>query len=564
MKTILVLGVLAITFALRAQQSDDIPTVTLPQIGAGPALLLFVSDYTDAFPPLPGVLKDKPAILSTVKQLGFTDVTVLENPAKEAMKTAMSDFGRAAAKSPKASFFYFSGHGVLNNRLNYLIPANAPIETQGHLDLYAVPAEHVTGFVAGKKSAGPCLFFVDACRNNELPADEKSSEGDGVAFQRQAGMFIGYATDEGKTSGLTDQGSFFTASLAKRLLTPGRSLDDVFAGVVADVEAAPLREKQPPQKESRLRYVLHLVPDDGDELARLRRENEALKRGTPMVPGSAAVPSGSAVPQTPPVDGGAPGSSILDQGSIGKVIQIKLPGGQVMKFAYCSPGSFTMGSPASEEERGSDEDQVEVTLTKGFWMAQTECTQAQWQAVMGTSLQEQAKLGTYGKDLCGAGAELPMYFVSHDEATSFCETVQGSVTLPAGWKVALPSEAQWEYACRAGTTGAYAGTLDKVAWYSDNSDDTTHAVGSKQANAWDLYDMHGNVREWCADGYDGYDTKLPGGTDPRGATTGALRVNRGGAWIHDAALCRAALRFRNEPGFRVYYLGFRPALVPSR
>ena len=154
-----------------------------------------------------------------------------------------------------------------------------------------------------------------------------------------------------------------------------------------------------------------------------------------------------------------------------------------------------------------------------------------------------------------------MYYVSHDEATSFCESVQGSVTLPAGWKVALPSEAQWEYACRAGTSGAYAGTLDRLAWYSDNSDSTTHAVAGKQANAWGLYDMHGNVWEWCADWYD---SELPGGTDPRGATTGAYRVLRGGSWYDGAANCRAAFRVHFEPGFRNYYLGFRPALVPSR
>jgi len=194
-------------------------------------------------------------------------------------------------------------------------------------------------------------------------------------------------------------------------------------------------------------------------------------------------------------------------------------------------------------------------------MAQTECTLAQWLAVMGTSIQEQAKLGTYGKDLYGAGAELPMYYVSHDDATSFCETVQGSVTLPAGWKLALPSEAQWECACRAGTTGPYASTLDKLARYSDNSESTTHAAGGKQANAWGLYDMHGNVWEWCADWYD---SELLGGTDSRGATTGAYRVNRGGSWRSDAALCRAALRGCREPGNRRNYLGFRPALVPSR
>lgn len=257
---------IAITHALRAQQADDIPTFTLPQIGAGPALLIFVSDYggRSAFADLPGVKKDRAAMLGTVEKLGFKDVTVVENPTLDQMKGAMSDFGNTAAKSTKASFFYFSGHGVLHKNLNYLVPAHAPIETQGHLPLYAVPAEHVTGFLAGKRTAGPCLFFVDACRNNTLPADDKGAGGDGIDLDNQAGMFIGYATDEGKTSGLTQEGSLFTTSLAKRLLTPGRSVDDLFAGVVVDVEkhsqALNHAEIQPPQKMSSLRYVLHLVP----------------------------------------------------------------------------------------------------------------------------------------------------------------------------------------------------------------------------------------------------------------------------------------------------------------
>lgn len=307
MKAILFLCVLASALTLRAQQTDDIPTVTLPQIGTGPALLIFVSEYSpdSSFPPLPGVMKDKPAMVATVQKLGFTDITVLENPTRLEMDNAMTDFGRAAAKTPKASFFYFSGHGVLHNKLNYLIPAKANIRTQGHLETSALPAEHVTAFVAGKQTAGPCLFFVDACRDNSLPATEKGAFGDGVVFQRQAGMFIGYSTDEGKTSGLTQDGSFFTASLAKRLLTAGRSLDDLFAGVVADVEQTSKTKgaqvPQPPQKESRLRYVLQLVPEakgarvvsktspeDQGEVTLLRRENEALRRALKSEPGAAA------------------------------------------------------------------------------------------------------------------------------------------------------------------------------------------------------------------------------------------------------------------------------------
>ena len=130
------------------------------------------------------------------------------------------------------------------------------------------------------------------------------------------------------------------------------------------------------------------------------------------------------------------------------------------------------------------------------------------------------------------GANLPVEQVSYDEALAFCRKVteqeRAAGRLPEGYEYTLPTEAQWEYACRAGTTGNYAGNLDAMAWYSGNSGSTTHAVGGKQANGWGLNDMHGNVWEWCLDWYGNY----AGGrvTDPRGASSGSNRVGRGGGW----------------------------------
>jgi formylglycine-generating enzyme required for sulfatase activity len=133
--------------------------------------------------------------------------------------------------------------------------------------------------------------------------------------------------------------------------------------------------------------------------------------------------------------------------------------------------------------------------------------------------------------------------------------------LPEGYAYTLPTEAQWEYACRAGTTGDYAGNLASMGWYKQNrnSGNQTHAVGQKQANAWGLYDMHGNVWEWCADWYA---DKLPGGSvrDPTGAASGSLRVFRGGGWGDGASLCRSASRSWGSPGSSISGLGFRLAL----
>ena len=137
--------------------------------------------------------------------------------------------------------------------------------------------------------------------------------------------------------------------------------------------------------------------------------------------------------------------------------------------------------------------------------------------------------------------------------------VRSAGSLPEGYVYTLPTEAQWEYACRAGTTGDYAGDLQAMAWFTENAGGTTHVVATKQANAWGLYDMHGNVWEWCADWYA---DKLPGGSvsDSKGPASGSFRVFRGGSWGGVAAGCRSANRLGDSPGLRNGYLGFRLAL----
>ena len=239
----------------------------------------------------------------------------------------------------------------------------------------------------------------------------------------------------------------------------------------------------------------------------------------------------------------------INAGRVGATLGVPLAGKSVMPFAFCPAGSFTMGSPAAEDGHSSDENQVSVTLSKAFWMAKTEVTQAQWRAVMGNNPSS------------FNGDDLPVESVSWDDAQKFIKKVNDSGVIPEGWKVALPTEAQWEYACRAGETGPYSGgTIDQVAWYDGNSGNKTHAVGTKKSNAWGLHDMHGNVWEWCADWYD---DSLSRGTDPSGTSSGVHRVFRGGSWFDFAARCRAASRIWYDPGHRVIGLGFRPALVPS-
>jgi formylglycine-generating enzyme required for sulfatase activity len=197
----------------------------------------------------------------------------------------------------------------------------------------------------------------------------------------------------------------------------------------------------------------------------------------------------------------------------------------------------------------SDETKHQVTLAKPFWLGRTQVTQAQWEAVMGSN-------PSHFK-----GKDLPVEQVSWEDAAEFCKKLNAKGLLPTGWRWTLPTEAQWECACRAGTIGEHAGALDAMAWCDSNSDSKTHPVGTKQANAWGLSDMHGNVWEWCADWYDNY----PGdaATDPTGPSNGSDRVNRGGSWNSGGSFCRSAYRDGSLPGYRFRSAGFRVAAVPG-
>ena len=214
-----------------------------------------------------------------------------------------------------------------------------------------------------------------------------------------------------------------------------------------------------------------------------------------------------------------------------------------VKFRWIEPGRFTMGSPESEEGRLGDEGpQHEVELTRGFWLGATEVTQAQWQAVMGNN-------PSYFR-----GDELPVEQVSWDDVQGFLRRANEGVT---GMQFRLPTDAEWEYAARAGSTTARYGPLEQVAWYWDNCGGRTHPVGGKAANAWGLRDMLGNVWEWCADWGGAYSAGRT--VDPTGPAAGSKRVDRGGSWGNVAQYARASYRLANDPSYRGNSLGFRLA-----
>ncbi|MBX3746677.1 MAG: formylglycine-generating enzyme family protein [Verrucomicrobiae bacterium] len=220
-------------------------------------------------------------------------------------------------------------------------------------------------------------------------------------------------------------------------------------------------------------------------------------------------------------------------------------------------GRFRMGSPEDETGRWDDEGpQHEVTLTQGFWMGETPVTQAQWMALMGENPSQ------------FQGERRPVERVTWREGVAFAAQLSEAVP---GLSATLPTEAQWEYACRAGTTGAFHDgsactvpggkdpALERLGWYGENSGGQTHDVKEKRPNAWGLYDMHGNVWEWCRDGWSSYGAEEVVDPEHDPAEDGANRVVRGGSWIDRARDCRAAFRSLRDPGFRDYFRGFRLA-----
>ena len=580
--------------------------------------------------------KNDAALLSArLKQLQFDSVLSFTDVTAKTFNRKLEEFKTAAFQADVA-VFYFAGHGMEVEDINYLLPTDAVLEEAADLKQEAISLPSILTLLTEAQVKAK-VVILDCCRDNPFANAQQErawlrtrafrstgSEQAGLAevkTELNLGTVVMFAAAPGKRAkdGPAGGNSPFATALAATLGLSGKdgstpenvfetmmSVADAVTQTTGGVQEPWLKFDGQPQLLRRLAFA---------PVSLVRHEGSA-----PVMP---FIPP----PPPPPV---MDDYQLLAGTTAGERKLIEVSPGVTVPFRWCPPGRFTMGSPASEhavlkaagkeESFYSDEVEHTVTLTKGFWLAETEVTQGQWQAVMGTTLLQQAnraladdteftingKKQPYrafsgmqkgeGAKLIGVESEkVAMYFVNWEEADEFC-TKASRHAGQRGWVIALPTEAQWEYACRSGTSGmTYTGDftikgenhapgLDAIAWYGGNSSVgysgtgwNTDAwkekqypggmagprrVGGRQANEWGLYDMLGNVWEWCADYYGPY---APGSaTDPQGATTGANRVIRGGSWSGVAARCRAARRVNDEPGYRNYYLGFRPALVPSR
>jgi formylglycine-generating enzyme required for sulfatase activity len=498
-------------------------------------------DYGD----LPNATRDALLMKTTLEKVGFT-VVYAQDATKSVMDEKLTEFENSIAKGGTA-VVYLAAHGIEFEKRNYILCSNAKGKARSRLGEESMEAET---FAVAMVSAGAAqsFLFLDCCR--EKPDAEwvsRGRKGGGLEDMKITGdLIISFAARPGENAqdqpfvsgpGVLSQNGPYAQALAK-WIPAGVKHSDLFDNVRLEVDTLTQGQQRTWESGSILQPYFFAPAQGG-----------AVQVAKMVVP--------PAVPVIPPVVPAARAPAAGDE------LSVTLPGGVKMKFRFCPAGSFTMGSPASEADRSEDEKQVSVTLSRGFYVAETECTQGQWKAVMG------------GNPSNFQGDDLPVEMVSWETVHSLVTRLNGgtSTGLPTGWKWSLPTEAQWEYACRAGTTTATAfgdtltatqanfngnypyGTTQKGTYL-----EKTSSVGSYEPNRWGLKDMHGNVYEWCLDSWDGT-TTLPGGTDPVGRT-GSYRVYRGGSWSYYGQDCRSAYRDRLAPGGERYYLGFRLAAVP--
>jgi formylglycine-generating enzyme required for sulfatase activity len=438
--------------------------------------------------------------------------------------------------------------------INYLIPANANIPDKDFLPERAISAQTVLAMLNRSKNALN-IVVLDACRN--FPAAWVRSADRGLAVMHPpSDSIIMYATAANSVAADgTGRNGLFTSHLLKHLKTPDIEVNDVFRNTMRDVARASNNGQRP------------AMYTDFAEVAYLgTRPVETVAVQPAPQPAPTPAPQSAPVTVTP--------AAMPERITPGEMVRI-------------NGGTFTIGSPASEPERGSNETQHQVAISS-FYIGKYQVTQKEYQAVMGTNPSN------------FRGDNLPAERVSWYDALVYCNKlsmkeglspayrINGSTdtaawgTVPtdsnATWNAVvivagsngyrLPTEAQWEYACRAGTATPFStgnnlttsqANYDGTEPYNNNAKGEyrkkTTPVGSFTPNAYGLYDMHGNVFEWCWDWYGGYASGAQ--TDPVGASSGSNRVRRGGSWGNFAQDVRSAYRNSNNPSTRGSSMGFR-------
>lgn len=530
---------------------------------------------------------DAAAMSATLRKLGFAVTTKIDVDLVQ-LEDAVVQFRRSLKKGSVALFFY-AGHGLQVRGENFLLPINSRLKEEFEVNRKCYGVDQVIGAMEESESSLK-VIILDCCRDNPFTRSWKrngAKQGIAAIADIPDGTVIAFATAPGKTAsdGRPDsKNSPYTAHLVA-------SLNSRPTGGLELIEALREASRTVKQETNQVPWVNFDASLDRFFLWREAGLNSSAPRygvdegglvpappppifsSDRPTPPSAAPQYGfdeGAPPPAPPrvilsTDQPAPPatSSPLKRVAMYRAGQVRDDNSLKLKLVYCPAGAFKMGSPLTEKGRDQNERQVSVKLTRGFWLGKFEITQAHWTAVMGTSPWR-------GDKETKSGVSYAACYVSWDDAITFCERFT-AIEREAGrlgddQQYALPTEAQWEYACRAGTTSPFSfkGKYNDYLWYGGFGEGNAvkeaypHPVGTKKPNAWGLYDMHGNVNEWCRDFYQ---ERLLGGTDPLLDLASDTRVLRGGGWFNGVLFCRSAARKSYESTHRCGNDGFRIAIV---
>jgi len=535
-------------------------------------------------------VNDAADLSAVLRNLGF-QVTLKQDVNQRQMEEAVNQFS-GQVKSGDIALFFYSGHGSQVNGENYLIPVKETIASEADCKYKAVNANWV---VEKLERARLNIIILDACRDNPFRGVRSGNKGMAAMSAKPGGTYIVFATATGQTAADgQERNSPFTASLLKNLTLPDTKIEDIIKQVTLDVMQKTSNQQVPwisgnliedfyfissgvqkkssenqPRQENVLIRENHLNEanrTNGEKKSKVEVETIELTGALQITCNL----SGDVYLDDDLVCSISPGEKkILRNIKIGdhilkiktkntentKSIQVALDQTMPVHFefldfesnlVFVEGGTFQMGS----NDGGSDEKPVHTVTVSSFYMGKYEVTQKEWMAIMGSNPSN------------WKGDNLPVENVSWNDVQEFIRRLNEKT----GGNYRLPTEAEWEYAARGGAVGArravpfkYAGSdiADAVAWYSGNSGNKTHSVGQNQPNELGIYDMSGNVWEWCQDWYsDSYYSGSPG-NNPQGPVSGTYRVLRGGSWDYSEGVLRSANRDGGKPGGRNFSLGFR-------
>ena len=543
------------------------------------ALVIGNADYATS--PLKNPANDATDMAAALSKLGFT-VEHGANLTQRQMKAMIREFGQKL-KAGGQGLFYFAGHGVQLKGKNYLIPVDVEIASEADVEDQGVDANLVMSLM-DEAGNGLNVVILDACRNNPFARSFRSAANGLAQVDAPTGTLIAYATAPGRVArdGKGRNGTY-TAELLKQMTVPGLPIEELLKKVRGNVRQQTNGEQVPWESSSLvgdfyLNRPVTVSARPADRLsdgaavaanpAAVEQEYwESIRNSTDpadfrdylkeyptgahaviarsnlrRLEAAAANKMGNATPSNAGGAGSVPNAGSASRPSASKPSAVVR--NQVgLELVLIPPGSFIMGGEGLLDTRPIHQ----VTIREGFYIGRYEITQAQWQHVMGNNPSQFRK------------GSNPVENVSWDDASDFINRLN---EMNDGYSYRLPTEAEWEYACRAGTTGDYAGDVNKMSWYEDNSGARTHAVGQKQPNAFGLYDMHGNVWEWCLDyWHENYGDAPSDGSAWLTGGNSRERVVRSGSWNNNYKWVSSFFRYAMPPTVRGNNVGFRVVAV---